>query len=280
MPIPYNGAPAKTNTTMLTYPNIDPVAITIGPLAVHWYGLMYLFAFLAGWWLGLVRARRPGASWKTTEIGDLVFYFALGAVLGGRIGYTLFYNPGEFANDPLVILRIWQGGMSYHGGMVGVFVAMALYARHTGRTFFQVTDFMAPLVPLGLGAGRLGNFINGELWGSPTNLPWGMVFPFVDAQPRHPSMLYELLLEGIVLFAILWLYSRKPRPTMAVSGLYLLCYGVFRFVIEFVRLPDAHIGYLAFDWVTMGHILTLPMILFGIAFMLYAYRRTDGKVSW
>ena len=272
--------PAETNTTMLTYPNIDPVAITIGPLAVHWYGLMYLFAFLAGWWLGLVRTRRPGTSWKRTEIGDLVFYFALGAVLGGRIGYTLFYNLGEFANDPLVILRIWQGGMSYHGGMVGVFVAMALYARRTGRTFFQVTDFMAPLVPLGLGAGRLGNFINGELWGSPTSLPWGMVFPFVDAQPRHPSMLYELFLEGIALFIILWLFSRKPRPTMAVSGLYLLCYGVFRFAIEFVRLPDAHIGYLAFGWVTMGHILTLPMILFGLAFMIYAYRRTDGKVSW
>jgi phosphatidylglycerol:prolipoprotein diacylglycerol transferase len=265
---------------MLTYPNIDPVAVAIGPLEVHWYGLMYLFAFLAGWWLGWVRTRRPGTDWRAAEIGDLVFYFALGAVLGGRIGYTLFYNPGEFMQDPLVILRIWQGGMSYHGGMLGVFVAMALYARHTNRTFFQVTDFMAPLVPLGLGAGRLGNFINGELWGSPTDLPWGMVFPFVDSLPRHPSMLYELLLEGIVFFVILWLYSSKPRPTMAVSGLYLFCYGLFRFAVEFVRLPDAHIGYLAFDWVTMGHVLSFPMIVIGLAFMVYAWRRTDGKISW
>ena len=265
---------------MLTYPNIDPVAIAIGPVEVHWYGLMYLVAFLAGWWLGRVRTRREGTAWRAAEIGDLVFYFALGAVLGGRIGYTLFYNFGEFMQDPLVIVRIWQGGMSYHGGMLGVFVAMALYGRYTGRTFFQVTDFMAPLVPLGLGAGRLGNFINGELWGSPTDLPWGMVFPFVDSLPRHPSMLYELLLEGIVFFVILWLYSSKPRPTMAVSGLYLLCYGLFRFAVEFVRLPDEHIGYLAFNWVTMGHVLSFPMIVIGFAFMMYAWRRTDGKVSW
>jgi phosphatidylglycerol:prolipoprotein diacylglycerol transferase len=179
-----------------------------------------------------------------------------------------------------VIFKIWQGGMSYHGGMIGVFVAMWMYARHTGRTFFQVTDFLAPLVPLGLGAGRLGNFINGELWGSPTTLPWGMVFPFVDSQPRHPSMLYEFILEGLVFFAILWIFSRKPRPTMAVSGLYLICYGVFRFAVEFVRVPDAHIGFLAFDWLTMGHLLSFPMIVIGLAFFIYAYRRTDGKVSW
>jgi phosphatidylglycerol:prolipoprotein diacylglycerol transferase len=265
---------------MLTYPHINPIAISIGPLEVHWYGLMYLVAFLLGWWLGVVRTRREGTAWRAGEISDLVFYFALGAVLGGRIGYTLFYNFPAFLADPLVIFRIWQGGMSYHGGMLGVFVAMGLYARHTGRTFFLVTDFMAPLVPLGLGAGRLGNFINGELWGRATDLPWGMVFPFVDAQPRHPSMLYELLLEGVLFFIILWLFSRKPRPTMAVSGLYLICYGVFRFAIEFVREPDAHIGYLAFDWVTMGHLLSLPMILIGIAFFIYAYRRTDGKISW
>jgi phosphatidylglycerol:prolipoprotein diacylglycerol transferase len=164
--------------------------------------------------------------------------------------------------------------------MLGVFVAMALYARHTGRTFFLVTDFMAPLVPLGLGAGRLGNFINGELWGRPTDLPWGMVFPYVDQQPRHPSMLYELLLEGVVFFIILWFYSRRPRPTMAVSGLYLVCYGVFRFVIEFVREPDAQLGFIAFNWVTMGMLLSLPMILIGAAFMVYAYRRSDGMVSW
>jgi len=265
---------------MLTYPNIDPVAISLGPLEVHWYGLMYLVAFGLGWWLGILRTRREGSSWRAEEISDLVFYFALGAVLGGRIGYTLFYNFGAFLDDPLVIFRIWQGGMSYHGGMLGVFVAMALYARHTGRTFFMVTDYLAPLVPPGLAAGRLGNFINGELWGSPTTLPWGMVFPFVDGQPRHPSMLYEFLLEGIVFFIILWWFSRRPRPTMAVSGLYLICYGVFRFVIEFVREPDAHIGYLALGWVTMGQLLSLPMIVIGIAFYWYALRRTDGRVSW
>ena len=265
---------------MLTYPHINPIAFSIGPLEVHWYGLMYLVAFLLGWWLGVVRTRRPGSTWRAEEIGDLVFYFALGAVLGGRIGYTLFYNFENFIHDPLVLFRIWEGGMSYHGGMLGVFIAMALYARHTGRTFFLVTDFLAPLVPLGLGAGRLGNFINGELWGRPTDLPWGMVFPYVDQQPRHPSMLYELLLEGVVLFIILWVYSRKPRPTMAVSGLYLLCYGTFRFAVEFVREPDAQLGFLAFHWVTMGMLLSLPMILVGIAFLVYAYRRRDGMVSW
>jgi phosphatidylglycerol:prolipoprotein diacylglycerol transferase len=265
---------------MLTYPDIDPVAISAGPFEVHWYGLMYLIAFLAGWWLGRLRTRRPGTTWKAGEIGDLVFYFALGAILGGRIGYTLMYNLPGFIDDPLVILRIWQGGMSYHGGMVGVLVAMWLYGRHTNRTFFFVTDYLAPLVPIGLGAGRLGNFINGELWGRPTDLPWGMVFPYVDALPRHPSMLYEALLEGLVFFIILWVYSRKPRPTMAVSGLYLLTYGVFRFLVEFVRVPDAHIGYLALDWLTMGHVLTLPMIVIGAAFMIYAYRRKDGAVTW
>lgn len=265
---------------MLTYPTIDPVAVAIGPFEVHWYGLMYLVAFLAGWWLGLWRTRREGGSWQAQEIPDLVFYFALGAIIGGRVGYTLLYNFPAFIDDPLILFRIWQGGMSYHGGMVGVFVAMELYGRKTGRTFFQVTDFMAPLVPPGLAAGRMGNFINGELWGGPTDLPWGMVFPYVDAQPRHPSMLYELLLEGLVLFLILWLYSRKPRPTMAVSGLYLLFYGLFRFAVEFVREPDAHIGYLAFGWVTMGHVLSMPMIVIGIAFYWYAMNRKDGRISW
>jgi len=265
---------------MLTYPNIDPVAISIGPLEVHWYGLMYLIGFAGGWWLGVIRSRRPGTGWHAEEMSDLLFYNALGIVLGGRIGYTLVYNFTGFLHDPLVIFRIWQGGMSYHGGMVGVFLAMGLYARRTGRTFFQVTDFIAPIVPLGLGMGRLGNFINGELWGRPTDLPWGMVFPYVDAQPRHPSMLYEMLLEGVVFFAILWIYSRKPRPTMAVSGMYLLIYGIFRFAVEFVRVPDAQIGFLAFDWLTMGQLLSFPMIVIGALFLAYAYRRTDGKVSW
>jgi phosphatidylglycerol:prolipoprotein diacylglycerol transferase len=205
---------------MLTYPNIDSVALDLGVIQIRWYGLMYLIGFVGGWWLG----------------------------------------------------RIWQGGMSFHGGLLGVLFAMWLYGRRTGRGFFTVTDFMAPFVTIGLGAGRIGNFINGELWGRPTDLPWGMVFPFVDNQPRHPSMLYEALLEGLVLFLILWVYSSRPRPRMAVSGLFLLCYGLFRFCVEFVREPDAHIGFLAFDWLTMGHLLTLPMILCGIAFLLYAYR--------
>ena len=167
---------------MLIYPDISPVAVAIGPFEVHWYGLMYLVAFVTGWWLGVIRTRRPGTEWRAAEISDLVFYFALGAILGGRIGYTLMYNFSGFIDEPTVIFKIWQGGMSYHGGMIGVFVSMWLYGRHTGRSFFQVTDFLAPLVPLGLGAGRLGNFINGELWGSPTTLPWGMVFPFVDVR--------------------------------------------------------------------------------------------------
>ena len=265
---------------MLTYPHISPVAVSFGPFEVHWYGLMYLVAFGAGWWLGILRTKRNGTEWRRNEISDLLFYFALGAVIGGRVIYTVVYNFDGFIAEPLVIFKIWQGGMSYHGGMVGVFVAMWLYARHTDRTFFQVTDYLAPLVPLGLGAGRLGNFINGELWGRPTDLPWGMVFPFVDAQPRHPSMLYEFLLEGVLFFIILWLFSSRPRPTMAVSGMYLICYGVFRFAVEFVREPDAHLGYLAFGWFTMGHLLTIPMLLCGVAFVWYAYYRKDGAVSW
>ena len=257
---------------MLTYPTIDPAAIRIGDFAVHWYGVMYLIGFIGGWWLGRVRARRPDSGWDPAEIGDLLFYVALGVVLGGRVGYVLFYNFGLFLQDPLMLFRIWQGGMSFHGGLLGVLFAMWLYGRRTQRRFFEVTDFIAPLIPLGLGAGRIGNFINGELWGRPTDLPWGMVFPFVDNQPRHPSMLYEALLEGLVLFVILWLYSARPRPTMAVSGLFLICYGVFRFAVEFVRQPDAHLGFLAFEWVTMGHVLSLPMIAFGVLFMWWAYK--------
>lgn len=258
---------------MLTYPDIDPVAVSLGPVAIHWYGLMYLIGFVAGWWLGVLRARRPDSGWQTTEIGDLLFYVALGVILGGRVGYILFYNFGLFLDDPLMLLRVWQGGMSFHGGLLGVLLAMWLYGRKTGRSFFQVTDFMAPFVPIGLGAGRIGNFINGELWGAPTDLPWGMVFPFVDDQPRHPSMLYEALLEGLVLFVVLWLYSSKPRPTRAVSGMFLLGYGVFRFAVEFVREPDAHIGYLAMQWLTMGHLLSAPMIVFGVLLLALAYRK-------
>ncbi len=264
---------------MLQYPDIDPVAVSFGPVTVHWYGLMYLIAFVAGWWLGRVRAKRPGSGWTSDEISDLVFYAALGAVLGGRIGYVLFYNFGLFAKEPLMVLRIWQGGMSFHGGLLGVLVAMWLYGRKTGRSFFQVTDFMAPLVPVGLGAGRIGNFIIGELWGRPTELPWGMVFPYVDSQPRHPSMLYEAVLEGLVLFVILWGFSSKQRPYRAVSGMFLLCYGVFRFAVEFVREPDAQIGFMVFGWVTRGQVLSLPMILFGLLLLWLAYRHKQKETA-
>jgi phosphatidylglycerol:prolipoprotein diacylglycerol transferase len=197
---------------------------------------------------------------------------------------VFFYNYEAFLQDPLMVLRIWQGGMSFHGGLIGVLLAMLLYARKTGRTIFQVTDYIAPFIPVGLGAGRIGNFINGELWGRPTHVPWGMVFPFYDELPRHPSMLYEALLEGLVLFVILWWFSSKPRPTRAVSGLFLLCYGVFRFGVEFVREPDHQIGFIAFNWMTMGHLLSAPMILLGAWFLWSAYHgqgaaATPGQAS-
>lgn len=249
---------------MLTAPDIDPVAISLGPLKIHWYGLMYVIGFLAGWWLGVLRARQPGSGWRATEVGDLVFYIALGAILGGRLGYVLFYNPGYYLRHPLEILFVWQGGMSFHGGLLGVAIVMWWYARRSRRPWLAVTDFIAPLAPVGLGAGRIGNFINQELWGKVTDLPWGMVFRNAGPFPRHPTQLYEFLLEGVILFAILWLYSARPRATGVVSGLFLLCYGVFRFLVEFVREPDAHIGYLAFGWVTMGQVLSLPMIAFGV----------------
>jgi phosphatidylglycerol:prolipoprotein diacylglycerol transferase len=262
---------------MLTYPEIDPIALQLGPLALRWYGLMYAIGFLGGWWLGRIRARQPHSPVTPAQMDDLVLYVALGAVLGGRVGYMLFYNLPVLLDNPLTLLRIWEGGMSFHGGMLGVFLAAWLFGRRIQARFFALTDFIAPLVPIGLGAGRLGNFINGELWGAPTNLPWGMVYPPLGPQPRHPSMLYEFLLEGIALFVILWLFSAKPRPRAAVSGLFLIGYGSFRFLVEFVRLPDEHIGYLAFDWVTMGHMLSLPMILGGIALMAWAYGRNNKE---
>ncbi|MFZ5536386.1 MAG: prolipoprotein diacylglyceryl transferase, partial [Pseudomonadota bacterium] len=207
------------------------------------------------------------------EPGDMLFYIALGVILGGRIGYVLFYKFQSFLADPLMLLRVWEGGMSFHGGLLGVILAMAWYARRTDRHFFTVADFVAPLVPPALLAGRLGNFINGELWGRPTELPWGMVFPHVDSLPRHPSMLYEGFLEGIVLFALLWWFSARPRPRMAVSGLFLLLYGCFRFAVEQVREPDAHLGFIFGGWLSMGMLLSLPMILVGASFLIMAYRK-------
>ncbi|RLJ16921.1 prolipoprotein diacylglyceryl transferase [bacterium endosymbiont of Escarpia laminata] len=277
---------------MLTYPDIDPVLIALGPLKIHWYGVMYLVGFWCGWWLGRVRAKKPGSGWTVTQIDDLVFYIVVGVVLGGRLGYTLFYGFPRFIEDPVTLLKVWEGGMSFHGGLLGVLIAMWLFGRKYGRTFFEATDFIAPLIPIGLGAGRLGNFINGELWGGVTRLPWGMQVPCVEAGdlcsrvgvavdgihslPVHPNQLYEVLLEGVVLFLVLWIFSAQGRPRMAVSGLFLLCYGAFRFGVEFVRMPDVHLGYLAFDWVTMGQLLSLPMILFGILLLILAYRNRSA----
>jgi len=259
---------------MLKYPDIDPVLISIGPIAVHWYGIMYLIGFGAVWILGNRRARQTDG-WDEQQVSDLVFYGALGAVLGGRLGYVLFYNLDSYLQHPLNVLHIWEGGMSFHGGLIGVLVAMAVFARKTGKGFFEITDFLAPMVPIGLGAGRIGNFINGELWGRVTDVPWGMVFPAPDAGglPRHPSQLYEATCEGLLLFLILWLFSRRTRPRMAVSGLFLVGYGSFRFLIEFFRMPDPQLGFIALDWLTMGQILSVPLVIAGVILLILAYTR-------
>jgi phosphatidylglycerol:prolipoprotein diacylglycerol transferase len=240
---------------------------------------MYLVAFGAAWWLGLRRAKRADSGWSAQEISDVVFYGAIGTVLGGRIGYTLFYGLDGFLANPLSIFYIWQGGMSFHGGLLGVLVAMWLFGRRTRRTFFQVTDFIAPLVPLGIGAVRFANFINGELWGHVTTAPWGIVFPSGGPQPRHPSQLYEMFLEGFVLFVLVWWFSAKPRPRMAVSGVFALGYGGFRFLVEFVRQPDAHIGYLAFGWLTMGQVLSVPLIILGVVLLSLAYGNNRARLQ-
>ena len=271
---------------MIAYPSIDPVLLELGPLKVHWYGVMYLLAFGSAWWLGKRRATQSNGLISTAQVDDLIFYGAMGVVLGGRVGSVLFYNFDSFLENPLYLFKIWEGGMSFHGGFLGVLVAMELYRRKLGCRYFELTDFIAPLAPLGLAAGRFGNFINGELWGGPSDLPWAMQlsceqFParfYSDfagalcAQPRHPSMLYEMLLEGFVLFILIWVYTSKPRPLMAASGLFLLGYGTFRSLVEWIRLPDAHIGYLLnTDWLTMGMLLSVPMIILGLYVMSRAY---------
>jgi len=262
---------------MLTYPEIDPIIFSIGPLAVRWYGLMYVIGFAAGWYLATRRAQQSGSLIRPEQVDDLIFYAVLGVILGGRLGYCLFYGMKYALADPLYVIRIWEGGMSFHGGLLGVMVAMWLYGRHLKLTMWQMTDFVAPLVPIGLGAGRVGNFINGELWGKETTVPWGFD---VNGVVLHASQLYEALLEGLVLFLILWFYSARPRPTMAVSGMFLLCYGVFRFFIEFYRVPDADFGYLALGWVTMGQLLSTPMIVAGIVLLFMAHRsRKTGMVE-
>ena len=263
---------------MLIHPQFDPIAISIGPLAVRWYGLMYLAGFLAFLWLGKRRAAaQPWHAMSSQDVDDLLFYGVLGVVLGGRLGQVLFYEPGYYLSHPLEILAVWKGGMAFHGGMLGVFAAMALWGRKAGKSFFQVTDFIAPLVPLGLAFGRVGNFINGELWGRAADpaLPWAMIFPQVDDLPRHPSQLYQAGLEGIALFVILWLYSRGTRPRGAVSGVFLIGYGSFRFIAEFFRTPDDGIFGLS-QSISMGQWLSLPMILAGIAFVVWSGREKRG----
>jgi phosphatidylglycerol:prolipoprotein diacylglycerol transferase len=266
---------------MLIYPHINPIAISIGsffgigPLRVHWYGIMYLVGFVAGWLLARYRARRPGSTWTALDIDDLIFYCAVGVIVGGRVGWCIFYGHAVIAESWLNVFHIWDGGMSFHGGMLGVVAATLVFARLKRKHFADVMDFVAPLPGIGLLAGRIGNFINGELWGKPTDLPWAFKVPDAGGQliGRHPSQLYEATLEGLVLFVILWWFTAKPRPRLAPTGLFLVLYGCARFTVEWVRLPDANIGYLLGDWLTMGMLLTIPMILVGLAIMIFAYRR-------
>jgi len=263
---------------MLVHPQFDPVAMAIGPLAIRWYGLMYLAAFLQFWWLGKHRIQThpqlKQGGWTVQQLDDLLFYGVLGVVVGGRLGQVIFYEPGYYLSHPLEIVAVWKGGMAFHGGFLGVLLAVWLYARKMQRTWLDITDFVAPLVPLGLAAGRIGNFINGELWGRVADpaLPWAMVFPYVDNLPRHPSQLYQAGLEGLSLFILLWLYSGKSRPRGAVSGAFLLGYGCFRYLGEFFRHPDDGIMGVS-EVVSMGQWLSLPMILGGLAMLFWAYRR-------
>lgn len=258
---------------MLIHPNFDPVALQLGPVALRWYGLMYLTAFAIVLILGRSRIRnQPWLSISVRDLDDILFLGVLGVVLGGRLGYILFYKPLEYLHDPIRVFFVWEGGMSFHGGFLGVVLAMVWFARSRGKQWLQVTDFIAPLCPLGLGAGRIGNFINGELWGRPSDVPWAMVFPRVDGLARHPSQLYEFVLEGLVLFAIVWLFSRRWRPLGAVSGVFLVGYGVLRFLVEFTREPDNFLGLLVLN-LSMGQLLSVPMIAAGLALIVWANRR-------
>ncbi len=246
---------------MLTYPSIDPVVFAVGPITVYWYGVMYLIGFLGGGALGVLRARASGSTWSSQQVWDLLFYVAVGVIVGGRLGYVLFYNVGYYLEHPIALLYIWSGGMSFHGGLIGVCVALALYARRSGRSLLSVSDFL-------VGAGRLGNFINEELWGRVSDVPWAMIFPSAGPLARHPSQLYEAGLEGLLLFLIIWTYSSKPRVTGSVSGLFLICYALFRFTVEFFREPDAHLGLVFLDGLSMGQLLCLPMLIAGLWLLL------------
>jgi phosphatidylglycerol:prolipoprotein diacylglycerol transferase len=277
---------------------IDPIALQLGPVAIHWYGLMYLLAFGAAWWLGRARLRAGRFSVSEQAFGDLMFYGMLGVVLGGRIGYIMFYGYQQVLADPLSALRVWEGGMSFHGGLLGVIVAMWWWSRAQGKPLWDTLDFVAPLVPTGLLFGRIGNYIGGELWGRTTDVAWAVIFPSgldrayaheelqrlhaegaLDAFARHPSQLYEAFLEGLVLFVVVWWFAAKPRRRYAVSGLFALGYGVFRFAVEFVREPDAHIGYLAVGWFTMGMLLSLPMVVLGLLLLGWSRRASSPRVA-
>lgn len=253
-------------------PYIDPIAISIGPLDIRWYGLMYLVGFVFAFWMANRQCDKSTGVWSREQASDLLFYGFLGVILGGRAGYVFFYQMSQFLDDPLYLVRIWEGGMSFHGGVIGVVLAIIYYALQNKRSILAVGDFIVPLLPVGLGAGRIGNFVNAELWGRVTDSPFGIVFHNAGALPRHPSQLYEFALEGVLLFIILFMFIRKERPNGSVAGLFLLCYGLFRIIVEFAREPDAHLGFLTFG-LTMGQILSVPMVIAGLALITFAYRK-------
>ena len=266
------------SVSYIQFPQIDPVIFTVGPISLRWYGLMYLIAFGLAWWLANRQAQKTTGLWTEQQVSDLLFVGFLGVILGGRVGYVLFYQFELFLSEPLYLIKIWTGGMSFHGGLLGVLLAMAWFAWRNNKSYLQLGDFVAPLIPLGLGAGRLGNFINAELWGRPSDVPWAVLFPGAGPLPRHPSQLYEFALEGILLFGLIVLYRRFNPPTGALGGLFLLGYGCARFYVEFYREPDAHLGVLSAG-MSMGQWLSLPMILAGLGLIVFAYVRNAKQVS-
>jgi len=266
------------SSEVLHHPYIDPIIVSVGPLDLRWYGLMYLVGFLFAWWWGNRQCRMShyaAQGWTEQRFSDLLFWAFMGVIIGGRVGYVIFYQWAYFVDNPLYLFDITSGGMSFHGGLLGVITVLWIFAKRNGHSLLAVGDFVAPLVPVGLGAGRIGNFINGELWGRVSDVPWAMVFRGAGDLPRHPSQLYQAALEGLLLFVVLALFSRKPRPTGAIGGLFLVGYGLARFVVEYAREPDEHLGYLAFGW-SMGQWLSAPMVLAGIGLMIYAYRAGAG----
>ena len=258
---------------------IDPIALDLGFVQIHWYGLMYVFGFLGGYGLAIYRIDRGLFPINREQMSDFLSWIALGVIVGGRAGYMLFYQPDRLLDNPLSLLYVWEGGMAFHGGLIGVIALTWIFARKHQVAPLALGDALVPVIPIGLGFGRLGNFIGGELWGRPTGLPWGMVFPKADELSRHPSQLYQLALEGVVLFVALWLFSSRPRRRGQVTGLFLLGYGLFRFMVEFVREPDSHLGFIALNWMTMGQLLTLPMIAIGVWLLLIRKESSDARIS-